>query len=138
MNHASVFINDSIEAAYLIDSITSKGRIYSAFRYEPSTPDILASDEEAFLIRKQAFGKAIENLKIKQENMIMKDLLDLFLKHSETNETLDLKAIYTYFAFDCVCEAAFDYKLDAVKGSTEGKKLYQSLCTLFDAVAGTG
>ena len=59
-------------------------------------------------------------------------------KASESAEALDLGALTTYIAFDCVCEAAFGYSLGAVAGSEEGKCLHLSLCSLVDATAGKG
>lgn len=59
-------------------------------------------------------------------------------KSAESAEALDLAALTTYIAFDCVCEAAFGYSLGAVAGSPEGKRLHQSLCSLVDAQAGKG
>ena len=59
-------------------------------------------------------------------------------KYSESSESLDLAALTTYIAFDCVCEAAFGYQLGAVAGSEEGKRLHSSLCSLVEAQAGKG
>jgi hypothetical protein len=65
-------------------------------------------------------------------------LLVALEKYSESAESLDLSALTTYIAFDCVCEAAFGYQLGAVAGSEEGKRLHSSLCALVDAQAGKG
>jgi hypothetical protein len=49
-----------------------------------------------------------------------------------------MKSIYAYFAFDCICEVSFNYPLNAINGSIEGKQLFQSLTTLLEYQAGQG
>jgi cytochrome P450 len=138
MNHSSVFINDSSEAAIVIDEISDKGPIYSAFRFDPAVPDILACDEAVSKLRKQALAESIENMKLKDTSKILKDLMDILLKHSESGEPFDMKSIYTYFALDCICEVSFNYPLQAMNGSLEGKQLFQSLSTLLEYQSGQG
>ena len=75
---------------------------------------------------------------LSNEESITSALLTALEKASESAEALDLGALTTYIAFDCVCEAAFGYSLGAVAGSEEGKCLHLSLCSLVDAQAGKG
>lgn len=75
---------------------------------------------------------------ISNEDSITAALLVALGKYAESAESLDLAALTTYIAFDCVCEAAFGYQLGAVAGSEEGKRLHSSLCALVDAQAGKG
>ena len=75
---------------------------------------------------------------ISNEDSITAALLVALEKYSESGESVDLAALTTYIAFDCVCEAAFGYKLGAVAGSEDGKRLHSSLCALVDAQAGKG
>lgn len=138
MNHSSVFINDSSEAAIVIDEVFDKGPIYSAFRFDPLVPDILSCDEVISKVRKQALGKAIENMKLKDNSKILHDFMDILLKHSESGEPFDMKSMYTYFAFDCICEVSFNYSLHAINGSLEGKQLLESLTTLLEYQSGQG
>jgi len=138
MNHSSVFINDSIEAALIIDEISDKGPIYNAFRFDPAVPDILACDEAVSKLKKQVLGESIENMKLKDTSKILKDLMDILLKHSESEEPFDMKSIYTYFALDCICEVSFNYPLHAMNGSLEGKQLFQSLSTILEYQSGQG
>ena len=138
MNHSSVFINDSSEAAIVLDELCDKGPIYNAFRFDPAIPDILACDEAASTVRKQALGAALENMKLNQSSKILKDFMDILLKHSECGEPFDMKSLYAYLALDCVCEVVFHYQLDAINGSIEGKQLLQSLSTLLEFQSGQG
>lgn len=75
---------------------------------------------------------------IRNEDSITAALLVALGKCAESAESLDLAALTTYVAFDCVCEAAFGYQLGAVAGSEEGKRLHSSLCALVEAQAGKG
>lgn len=61
------------------------------------------------------------------EDSMINSLLSVLKNHSESGEALDLAALTTYLAFDCMCEAAFGYQLRAVNGSEEGKKKYNLL-----------
>jgi len=138
MNHASVFINDAVETARILNEVESKGRIYSAFRFEATVPDILACDGDAYEIRSKALSASLNNLKIVDETLITKDLLQQLRENAESGKPVDIKELFAYVGFDCVCLSAFGYELGAVQGSADGKKLYQSLRTLADVQAGQG
>lgn len=138
MNHASIFINDAGAAHRVIEECPSKGRIYSSFRFDPNIPDMLACDGEAYEQRKLILEPPLEGLKLKEGSILFDNLLSIFGKHVDSGAVLDIKRLYTLFAFDCVCETVFDYKLDAINDSEDGIKMLQSLQSLADAQAGTG
>ena len=138
MKHSSVFINDAQEAGKLLQEIPSKGAIYNAFRYDANIPDLLASDGPAWEVRNKALSPALSNIHIANEEAIASALLTALTSYSESNEPVDLVGLCTSLALDVVCEAAFGYTLGAVAGSEDGKKMYQSLCTLADAQSNVG
>jgi hypothetical protein len=138
MNQASIFVNDAAEAGRIVREVPSKGRIYSTFRFDPAVPDILACDFETHTIRKDALGPAIESLRLKGTSKLISKLISSFSRFAESGEKIDTKKLFTLFSFDVVCEVAFNYDLDAINGSADGAKLWQSLATLADAQAGTG
>jgi cytochrome P450 len=121
MKHSSVFINDASEAGRLMEEMPSKGQIYSPFRYDANIPDMLASDGEAWNVRRKALGPVLANIKFSNEDVITSSLLVFLEKASESAEPISVSELTTYVAFDCVCEAAFGYQLGAVNGSHEGK-----------------
>jgi cytochrome P450 len=138
MKHSSVFINDAAEAGRLMEEMPSKGQIYSPFRYDANIPDMLASDGEAWNVRRKALGPALTNIGFSNDDSITSSLLVFLGKASESSAPISVSELATYVAFDCVCEAAFGYQLGAVNGSNEGKLLHESLVTLVDVQASKG
>lgn len=137
MNHASIFINDATEAARILETVPNKGKIYTAFRYDGNIPDILASDGDAFVRRKNALEASLNNLKL-ETNLITEALLVAFDRYAISGEAVDIKNLFTLLGFDCICSAAFNYNLGGVAGSAEGKQLVGCLKTLADAGASVG
>lgn len=140
MKNASVFINDGQEAARLLDEMPSKGPIYAAFRLDPKIPDILASDADQYILRKDALGPALQKIELSKEAMdvILKNLSAVLKTHSESGKPVDLDEVFGYLAFDCVCHSVFGYQLDALSGAEQGGKLYRALITLQEYMAGQG
>lgn len=128
MKQSSIFVNDAREVAKVIKEFPSKGRIYGPFRYDINIPDILACDGDAFFLRKSALKDAFANMEV--DSKVTADLLSTLLSHSESGSSIDMKRLLTLYAFDCVCQAAFEYDLGGVAGSEEGERLYQALETL--------
>jgi hypothetical protein len=69
---------------------------------------------------------------------VFDNLISVLTKAAASGVTVDVKNLYVLFSFDCVCEAAFGYDLQAVNGSLEGKMLHDSLQSLADLQAGQG
>ena len=55
--------------------MTCKGPIYAAFRFDPNVPDLLASDAEAWEVRRKVLGPALSNMKMAKEEDITKALM---------------------------------------------------------------
>ena len=138
MKHASIFINDADEAANVLRDFHSKGKIYTAFRYDAKTPDILASDGPAHRLRSEYLGPALRNLYLKDASFVTKDAILKLSDCAAKGEELDMKKLSAAIGFDCVCKAAFNYDLKAVQGSEDGQKLYKSLCILAESQASQG
>mmetsp|Transcript_1578 Transcript_1578/g.3255 ORF Transcript_1578/g.3255 Transcript_1578/m.3255 type:complete len:571 (-) Transcript_1578:2345-4057(-) len=138
MSHASIFINDAKEAARVINEVSEKGRIYTAFRYDANVPDILACDGEAHEIRSKALGPALQSLGMASDERITADLLGVLGKCGESGQALNFRQVSVLLGMDVVCEAAFGYHLGAVAGSQEGERLSASLQTMADVQAGQG
>lgn len=128
MQNTSIFINDANEVGKVLREFPSKGRIYGPFRFDANIPDMLACDGDAFKLRKEALQCAFSKLAV--TNKVVENLLQVLLSSAESSETLNVKRLFTLYGFDVICEAAFDYDLRAVAGSTEGSDLYRSLETL--------
>ena len=138
MKHNSVFINSSKECANVLRDFPIKGMIYAGYRFDPTVPDIYASDGDEFTTRKKALVPALENMKLKDKRHIA-ELMSVLNAHAESGKPINVKEFFSYLAFDIVCESAFNYDLGAIAGtSIEGRELYQSLCTLTDAQATSG
>jgi cytochrome P450 len=138
MKHASIFVNDAEEAARILNECDPKGPIYNSFRFDPNTPDILASDDVFYAARSKAMGPALKCLVLKKDSKVYDNLVAVLTKAAASGATVDVKNLYVLFSFDCVCEAAFGYDLGATNGSLEGKMLHDSLQSLADAQAGQG
>lgn len=76
MNHASVFINDAKLAGRVINQMKTKGPMYNAFRFDPNTPDILASDGDPHSIRSDAFRSSL--LKISSSAVLNRSDVQIF------------------------------------------------------------
>ena len=72
------------------------------------------------------------------EETITAALLLYLEKSADSGEAVDLSALTTFIAFDMVCDAAFNYQLNAVNGSEEGKKLHSCLSSMVASQAGKG
>lgn len=131
-------MNEPAEVGRVIRDIPTKGRIYSVFRYDQSTPDIMACDFESYSIRKSILGPALESMKIPLNSIIMEDLMGILKRYAFSGKVCDVKEIFTQFALDLICEAAFGYKLEALHGSVDGSKSISSLRTMEAKRAKTG
>lgn len=114
MSHSSVFINDAKCAGDAIKDLHRKGAMYNSFRLDANTPDVLACDDEAFSLRKTAFGNAFSVLKLsKDTNQTFHAMLHKLSSCAETNEPLDLLELSSLLALDALCSNAFGYDLHA-------------------------
>lgn len=138
MKHSSVFINDASLAKQVLEDLPTKGSLYNAYRYDQNVPDILASDGNDYKLRVDALKSSFENLKIPKNHSSFNELIEVFVKYAETNEACDLKKLSSLFSLDFICSVIFGYELGAVSGSEEGKKLYDSLNTFYDAQNASG
>jgi len=135
---SSVFVNDPAEVGRVIREIPTKGRIYSVFRYDQSIPDIMACDFESYTMRKSILGPSLESMKIPSNSRVMDDLMGVLQRYVANGKVCDVRELFTQFALDLVCEAAFGYKLEALHGSVDGSKFISSLRTMEAKRAGTG
>jgi cytochrome P450 len=125
MKQTSIFVNDSREVLKVFHDFPSKGRLYGAFRFNPEVPDILACDGDAFKVRKEALQEAFQNMKIPKNKIL--SLIDILHQAAESSKPIDTKQLAIKFGFDIICQAAFNYDLQAIEGSEQGEKLYQSI-----------
>lgn len=139
MKYSSFFINDAEEAARLISEVDTKGKIYNAFRYNATVPDLLASDGEEHAVLRQALAPALEFLSAKLANSnVTEPLMKRLMEAAAKGEVVDFAKLSTFFAFDCVCSAAFNYQLDALGGSEDGAGLYNCLQIMAEMQASQG
>jgi len=138
MKHASVFVNDSIEVGRAINEIESKGPLYSSFRYESAIPDFISSDGQEYERRNQIISPALNDLKIPSNSKVIENLIEILKNKSESGESIDIKQLFTAFTLDLLCEIFFNYTLDSLIDSNEGKSIISALFTLSDAQNSTG
>lgn len=150
MSHTSVFINDSKLAAKVIQEVETKGKAYESFRYEASCPDLFTADGQPYHTRYQTLHHALQgsteggdgnNGGLKLPGLytaFLKDLFDLFDEYAKKKAFLDMKRVYTLFAFDIICKAAFNFEVNAVSGSQLGKTLYQAITVIHESQASSG
>jgi len=130
VKHASVFVNDAEEVVRVLNEVPCKGALYNGFRFDGRLPDILASDGADHNVRSKALGLALTSIRAADEERITRDLLKVLNDRAEDGKPLDIAALFTLLAFDCVSAALFNYELGAVAGSEEGKNLRLALETL--------
>jgi cytochrome P450 len=140
MKHSSIFINDSVEAVRVLNTLPEKGPIYDIFRYDKKVPDTLASDGDDWKQRSTYLRSALMNTKVLDTDLapILKQF-DLKLnEYAESGKPLDLNEIITLLSMDVVTKSVFQYDLNALSGSEEGARLYKCLTTLSDYQASQG
>lgn len=137
MKHSSIFINDANEAAAVLSEFHAKGKMYGAFRFDTSIPDMLASEGNAHELRRKSLSPALANMRL-LDDTILGSLVKKLIECSESGKALDMEKMSALFAMDCVCKAAFGYDLQAINGSEDGSALYRSICTLQESFASQG
>ena len=140
MKHASIFINDSTEAARVLNTLPSKGAIYDLFRYNKDIPDTIASDGEAYNLRSPHLTEPLRNLNIDSQSLspILQQFGYVLHKHTLSGESIDLMKLLTLLSLDIISLHIFNYPLNAVSGSEEGEQLYTCLITLIEYQSSQG
>ena len=130
----SIFISDAKEAARLLKSLLFRGPIYNAYRSDPNTPDMFASDNVDWSLRNENLKPALSSMKIKDTVLesIMNNFENKLKDYSETSKPLDLNDLAVSLAFDAISAAAFNHELEALKDSTDGQALLNTVRTLTD------
>jgi len=143
MKNNSVFIDDAVQAAKVLENRTHKGPIYAVFKFDQNTPDLFSSDGNDWNIRNKYLKPSLENFKLPKdvENDLIKNKLISYLSNIANNgQSVDMKKLSTSIAFDIISKSIFGYDLGSIEGSdsSEGSLLYRSICSLTDAQAASG
>lgn len=142
MNHASVFVNDCEIAGSCITSLTDKGPVYNAFRYDANVPDSMASDGESHALLFAKLGDAYKAMTLANDNYVIENTHAILKKHAEDNSPVNFVELASLISLDIICLAAFGFRLSATSlspiESEQGRTLYSALKTLIDAQTASG
>lgn len=126
LNHSSVFVNDSREAARVLQEIPSKGELYRLFRLDPHTSDYFSSDGEDFTQHHSALLPHLTSFVASEtSSQFAQPLLEFLASHAD--QTIDIEHTLILFVLDFVCEEFFHYPLQALQGSAQGQRLFECM-----------
>lgn len=123
-----VFVNDAVEAGKVLTDQLAKGPVYTSFRLMPAVADTNSAEGPAWEARIRTLRASYARMHTDEATMTA-DLLAALHSAAESGKTVNMSQLFTLYALDVMCRAAFDYPLGAVSGSAEGADLLKYIET---------
>ena len=148
MKQNSVVITDAKAAAEVLAKADQKNPDLNMYRFDPTVPDLFASEGADWDLRARYLRPALEALTLSEEvisTIITQHLRAVLRKYEQSKELLDMHELSMYLSFDVLCKDLCNYDLLATAAMAqqgaingEGNGLYNSLKSLMDAQTARG
>lgn len=148
MKQNSVVITDAKAAAEVLRNADQKISEINQFRFDPTVPDLLASEGADWDKRSRYLRPALEALRLSEEvvsTIITQNLKAVMRKYEQSKELLNMHELSFCLSFDILCKELCSYDLLATAdmaqqddANGEGAGLFRSLKTLIEAQTAKG
>jgi cytochrome P450 len=148
MKQNVVVITDARAAAEVLRNADQKIVELNQFRFDPTVPDLLASEGNDWDIRARYLRPALEALRLSEEvvsTIITQNLKAVMHKYEQSNELLNMHELSCCLSFDILCKELCDYDLSATVNMAqqgaingEGAEIFRSLKSLNEAKIAKG